>query len=87
MNEQIKRVIAESNLAQEEKDEFSQIISKANTEQLQAIENILSENPEFVATLYKNYKDKLSALAEKDTHQWKKILDKEKDLMLSSSKN
>ncbi|MEA3273373.1 MAG: hypothetical protein U9Q72_02145 [Patescibacteria group bacterium] len=83
MTEQIKKVIAESSLTQEEKDEFNKIIAKANTAQLQALESLFSENPEFAPTFYKNYKDKLATFTEKDGTQWDKIIDEEKGLMSS----
>jgi hypothetical protein len=88
MIRQIKKIIADSSLVQEEKDEFIKNLLQANEEQLATLKNLLEEDPKLTEILYKNYKDKLEAFSKGDSEAWKKILEDEKFLLsFSSEKN
>lgn len=76
--EQIKSLLAKSNLATEEQNELLAILKLLPTAEINELFNFLNIHPEWIDKLYHNYKQKKAAATTKDYSKWQEIFDEEK---------
>lgn len=77
--DQIKENIQSSNLNEEEKKEFADILVGVREEDLSPIAGLFSEDLSWVRVLYDNYKAKKAAFANNDSAAVERILKEEEE--------
>ena len=77
--DQIKENIQSSNLSEEEKKEFADILVGVKEEDLSPIAGLFSEDLSWVRVLYDNYKAKKAAFANNDSAAVERILKEEEE--------
>lgn len=77
--DQIKENIQSSNLNEDEKKEFADILVGVREEDLSPIAGLFSEDLSWVRVLYDNYKAKKAAFANNDSAAVERILKEEEE--------
>lgn len=80
--QKLNEVIKSSNLKPAEQEEFLFLFSKISDKKLDAVINVLKDDPNWINKLYKNYETKKKALKQKDKSAWQEILQDEYDTLI-----
>jgi len=74
----IKKKIFDSGLSFQEKEDLAWLFDGANNEEIEAADELFTENPVWIKRLSDNYKKKRLAFLSNDVELWKQILEEEK---------
>jgi len=70
----LKKCISESKLATIEQEEFLELLSRANEDDLKDMVILFENDPEYILIMYNVYKAKRSVLKRRDKKAWADIL-------------
>lgn len=84
-HEQLKKIIKESSLTQEQKDLWESFINNVTEKEITAILEVLEESPEQLDFLTRNLESKTELFKTKDKELLEKILTEEKNYLEEQS--
>ena len=70
----LKKYISESKLAMIDQEEFLELLSRANEDDLKDMVILFENDPEYILIMYNVYKAKRSVLKRRDKKAWTDIL-------------
>ena len=74
-------MLKESGLPPDDRDEFLDVLRRADTEYLQSLVTLFRSDPGWVKRIYNNYRAKKAALDTHDAAAWKRIIKKEEEIL------
>ena len=83
--QKVEKIILASELEAGEKDDFIVQLALVSDGELASLHELLSEKPELVGVLYRNFKEKQVILKQKNRAGWDILLSKEENLINSES--
>jgi lipid A disaccharide synthetase len=75
--QKIKELLLNSNLSQQEQDDFFVFLSGTRDTELEPMVKLFTENPIWIEKVNKNFKAKQKAVLERLAEDWQKIINEE----------